>query len=108
MGSKTKNTFFDLSSSPIGKGTLWILTLSFNLSVRLNRNKSIISSLHSGTGAECRKLVQELNIKKADLHSDFKMIPNDEEDPSEFSEDSSLVTSSASNVKKPSKWDKYL
>ena len=66
-----------------------------------------------GSGPECRKLVQELNIKKADLE---QMDSLDDSPPSkhtiECKDDQTasaqLAPISCSHEKKPSKWDKYL
>ena len=65
-----------------------------------------------GSGVECRKLVQELNMKKADLDQDYEMMDFDTEQEVIYSNQEPEVK----NVFYPnsqtqiasSKWSKYL
>lgn len=70
-------------------------------------------TFHSGSGADCRKLVQELNMKRGTVLDEPDSL---ERPPYEQSDDlvddqapsSQMMASSNSQMKKTSKWDKYL
>ena len=70
-------------------------------------------TFHSGSGADCRKLVQELNMKRGTVLDETDSL---ERPPYEQSDDladdqaqsSQMMASSNSQMKKTSRWDKYL